>query len=523
MKSTAIQGTGGFLAAVSRTKGCTQENKGQETDFSAVIGQVGIQNQEVFQGNNTKPEEKSSSVNKIPDKKAETMEKTEPDVNRTEKYQDTDVPEKQPEEEAAASSEKQEVSSTANPRNFEDIPQEMVSRVEEFLNRLKAAVCRELSMTEEELIAALEKLGFTVADFVNPETVNRCIRSLCGAQSVTELLVDEQLYMTYSQIQKEVMSLTELLSTDMELTKEEIAIILPKLEEMQEAAKAGLDGNLTEQTILELPAEGEQKMAEDSGILENTVQTARTGQEAEAAVVLKADRDKAEPELQGMKENTEEGKAEVKPVSENLQQMEQNTDTAQQNFLGNQNQPEMQAAQQPRVENVFQPETPFTSFTNYDGSYESIIRQVAEQVRVQVTADASTMEMHLNPESLGKLSLSVELKQGMVTARFVAESEQVKEAIESQAALLREDLDRQGVKVEAIEVAVETHEFERNLEQGQQHSQAEEEARNAENERSRNRRNLNLDVLEEEEELTEEEDLAAKIMKENGNTMDYFA
>ena len=195
---------------------------------------------------------------------------------------------------------------------------------------------------------------------------------------------------------------------------------------------------------------------------------------------------------------------------------------AQQELLGNQSQPEMQQAE-PVVQNVFDADVPFTAFTAYDGSYESIIRQVAEQVRVQVTADASTMEMQLNPESLGKLSLSVELKQGMLTAKFIVENEQVKEAIEGQAVMLREDLDKQGVKVEAIEVAVETHEFERNLEQGQQQSQAEEEARNAENERSRSRRNLNLDILEEEDELTEAEDLAAKIMKENGNTMDYFA
>ena len=76
--------------------------------------------------------------------------------------------------------------------------------------------------------------------------------------------------------------------------------------------------------------------------------------------------------------------------------------------------------------------------------------------------------------------------------------------------------------MEAIEVTVETHEFERNLEQGQQQNQAEEEARSEQSRRS-SRRNLNLDILEEEEELTEAEDLAAKIMRENGNTMDYFA
>jgi flagellar hook-length control protein FliK len=171
---------------------------------------------------------------------------------------------------------------------------------------------------------------------------------------------------------------------------------------------------------------------------------------------------------------------------------------------------------------VFEVEAEPITYVSYDGSYESIIRQVAEQIHVQISENSSSMEMQLNPENLGKLGLSVELRQGILTARFTAENEQVREAVESQAAVLREDLVRQGLKVEAIEVTVETHEFERNLEQGQQQSQAQEDAAREQNQKNA-RRNLNLDLLEEEEELTDAEDLAAKIMKENGNTMDYFA
>ncbi len=159
-----------------------------------------------------------------------------------------------------------------------------------------------------------------------------------------------------------------------------------------------------------------------------------------------------------------------------------------------------------------------TGFTMSTTEFTSILRQIAEQIRVQVSADTSSMAMQLNPAHLGRLELQVELRQGMLTARFVAENEQVKEVIEGQALQLQEDLNKQGLKVEAVEVTVETHQFERNLEQGGQ-QQAEEEAKASEN---RTRRNLNLDMLEEDEELTEAEDLAAKIMKENGNTLDYF-
>lgn len=534
MKSTAIQGAANLLAAAPRAQGSTQD-KVQEVDFSAIISQANFQNQETLQSNNGKQAEKVSGAEKTSDKKDNSMEK---ELGRAEKSQETQKAEMrdseaqktemQPKEETAASSEDRDVNGRKEDSDLQDIPEEVISKVSEFLKKIQEVFKEGFSMTDEELLSALEQLGFTMADFVNPETMNACIQALSGAQDSMTLLIDEQLYDTCNQVQKEVMALTEVLGEEVQLTTEEMELVLSKLEEMQNQPEAELAGNLPKEAGLEtLTAEGrtekmpmEERTVGIDGLTEKAAEPVKTEQEPLAA--LATSQKKTEPKLHEMSEEPEEVKVEIKPAVESIQKSQQESNMAQQNLLGNQSQPEMQQAE-PVVQNVFDADVPFTAFTTYDGSYESIIRQVAEQVRIQVTADTSTMEMQLNPESLGKLSLSVELKQGMLTAKFIAENEQVKEAIESQAVMLREDLDKQGVKVEAIEVAVETHEFERNLEQGQQQSQAEEEARNAENERSRSRRNLNLDILEEEDELTEAEDLAAKIMKENGNTMDYFA
>lgn len=527
MKSTAIQGAANLLAAAPRAQGSTQD-KVQEVDFSAIISQANFQNQDTLQGSNGKQAEKVSGVEKTSNKKDGSMEK---ELGRAEKSQETQKAEMrdsetqktemQPKEEIAASSEDRDVNGQKEGSDLQDIPEEILSKVSEFLKKIQEVFKEGFSMTDEELLLALEQLGFTMADFMNPETMNACIQALSGAQDSMALLIDEQLYVTCNQVQKEVMALTEVLGEEVQLTTEEMELVLSKLEEMQNQQEAEQSGNLPEEAGLEMPVlktDGLTGKAAES--VEAAQEPAKTEREPIAA--LAASQKKTEPKLHEMSEEPDEAKVEVKPAVERIQESQQESNTAQQNLLGNQSQPEMQQAE-PVVQNVFDADVPFTAFTTYDSSYESIIRQVAEQVRVQVTADTSTMEMQLNPESLGKLSLSVELKQGMLTAKFIAENEQVKEAIESQAVVLREDLDKQGVKVEAIEVAVETHEFERNLEQGQQQSQAEEEARNAENERSRSRRNLNLDILEEEDELTEAEDLAAKIMKENGNTMDYFA
>lgn len=86
---------------------------------------------------------------------------------------------------------------------------------------------------------------------------------------------------------------------------------------------------------------------------------------------------------------------------------------------------------------------------------------------------------------------------------------------------LKENFAEQGVKVEAIEVTVQTHQFEQNLEQGRDRGS------NQENEagvgRKRTRRiNLN-EAFAEEEPQTEEDRIAADMMSANGNTVDFTA
>ena len=516
MKSTAILGAANLLTAAPRTQG-KAVSKVPEVDFSVVISQTNFQNQETLQDSSARMTEKSSNMDKTSDDKRDRWtEKVEKKFDGTEK----------PKDEQVSLSEDQNVIGQKE-SDLQDIPEETVSKVEDFLSKVREAFQDGFSMTEEELLSALEQLGFTMMDLMNPDTLNACIQALSGAEDSMALLVDEQLYTTCTQVQKEVMALTEVFGEEVQLTDEEMELVLSKLEEMQQAGQFDeVQSEILPEETAEpevLTAVAEQNPTEPVVAEQNPAEPVVEEQKPVTATVI--NRDKAEPQSQKLEEGKDEPKVTLeKTTVENLQGNRRESSLLQQNSSDNQNQPGMQFAAEPMVENVFDADAAVTPFTTYDGSYESIIHQVAEQIRVQVTADASSMEMQLNPESLGKLTLSVELKQGMLTAKFIAENEQVKEAIENQAAVLREDLDRQGVKVEAIEVAVETHEFERNLEQGQQQNQAEEEARNEQSRRS-SRRNLNLDILEEEEELelTEAEDLAAKIMRENGNTMDYFA
>lgn len=94
--------------------------------------------------------------------------------------------------------------------------------------------------------------------------------------------------------------------------------------------------------------------------------------------------------------------------------------------------------------------------------------------------------------------------------------------MESQISTLQESFREQGIKVEAVQVTVESHGFESNLWQGQGR---EENASSQNNRKTPRRINLNeLDVNGLTEENASDEDvLAAKMMEANGNTVDYTA
>ena len=135
-------------------------------------------------------------------------------------------------------------------------------------------------------------------------------------------------------------------------------------------------------------------------------------------------------------------------------------------------------------------------------------------------SEVSSIEMQLNPENLGKMYVNISSKQGMVNAQIAATNETVKEALEAQIYELKESLQQSGVKVDAIEVTIASHEFEKNLEQGQ--SREEQEAERQEEMKDKNRREINLSDLDEASDLlNEEEALIARMMKDNGNSLDY--
>ncbi len=89
----------------------------------------------------------------------------------------------------------------------------------------------------------------------------------------------------------------------------------------------------------------------------------------------------------------------------------------------------------------------------------NIVNQVVEQIKVTMGKEMTNMQLQLNPESLGKVLVSVTSNHGVMTANFTVQSEEAKEALQSQMFELREALESRSLKVDAVEVEVSDFTF----------------------------------------------------------------
>lgn len=148
-----------------------------------------------------------------------------------------------------------------------------------------------------------------------------------------------------------------------------------------------------------------------------------------------------------------------------------------------------------------------------------IMNQVLDALKVVSRENMTSMEMQLNPEKLGKINVQVVAKEGIVTAHIIAQNEAVKEAIESQIAVLKDNMANQDIKIHDVEVTVSSHAFEQNLSQGGENRQNEQNGNGKRKYVNEDGHDMDIaDINKIKEEVKEE------IMKEqNGSSVSYQA
>lgn len=406
------------------------------------------------------------------------------------------------------------------------LPEDTKEQLETITAEVKEVLGEKLDVSEEELVQAMEELGITILDLADPTKVTQLVMELTGSQDGSELLLNPD----FQTLMSEVTELLGQLAEGLNLTPEEMQQLSEQLSELQQ--------NMTMEEVTEQPqpenvsvnaeVQPETEVQNNVALTETKETEVQSGSKAEETVVS---------DTAGQVEETEEADAQTlvkqtEDVAEEQFGEETKKDTSNQQKT---ELPETTAKSQTGTKGSLQEQVSFqtTTQTINNGQtvevvqtvtqtqidVESILRQISQMTRISVTQAQSSIEMQLNPENLGKVYLQVISKEGAITAQIAAQNEAVKEVIESQIAVLKENMNQQGMKVEAIEVTVASHEFERNLEENQDNPAKEQQ----ETEKS-SRRSINLNQLDELEGLmSEEEALVAKIMQENGNSVNLTA
>ena len=381
-------------------------------------------------------------------------------------------------------------------------------QLDDFDQKVVAKVAEDLGVDEEAVRTAMETLGITALGLMDPQNLAQLTGELTGASTPEDLLLQPQ----FVDLMQDMQSISGELMDQLDLMPEEMQKLLAQMD------------------TLETP-----QVLEDASFAEGMNQAAE--QNAQPDVTVNADKVQAD-EIVDTDASIQPGDANVaEPVAEEAKQSGQFSSDNDGSNAENLAQRENEVHTSDRTDAHVTEQTPEMVFTTdqilnesmvqaEDASYLPIdtmdlIEQFAENVKVTVAENASSMEMQLNPENLGKVYLQISSEQGSVRAQIAASNEAVKAALEIQVAELRETLEQSGIKVDSIEVTVASHEFERNLEQGQ--SREFEEGQRQQEQQSQ-RRNINLSSLDELSSLmTEEEALVAQIMKDNGNSVDLTA
>jgi flagellar hook-length control protein FliK len=95
-----------------------------------------------------------------------------------------------------------------------------------------------------------------------------------------------------------------------------------------------------------------------------------------------------------------------------------------------------------------------TGMTAPNAGKDQLFTQIMDHAKLMLSGNQSELEMSLKPEHLGKLQLKVLVENQVVTARFVAESQQVKQIIETNLNQLRDQLRESGLMVDHLSVSV---------------------------------------------------------------------
>ena len=344
--------------------------------------------------------------------------------------------------------------------------------LEKMSDEMKEKIMDELSVSEEELEEIMSALNLSWMDLLIPDKLQILVLA-CEGKGQVDLLTDENLNQCLQNI---LGDLKELLNDN------------------------GIDFEQLESSIQSLDTNNFDEMlaaTKDIAIGEEEIKTDNTGITNEAVNTEKAQENQVDKKLNDTSSDDDKSfaRGERSIKSEHVGKEQQITTTV--------------------VQQDFQQMVTMVRETDSQG----VVSQVITQVKVMVSEDTNSLQMQLYPEHLGKLSIEISEKSGVMSAQLIVESEDAKQALVSSMNELKDAFQEQNLEVAEIEVSVAPRSFE------QQEQSSKDQPTDSKKSGKSGIRNLRLDDLfdDEVEELMEEEKIAVEMMQLNGSSVDFTA
>lgn len=334
---------------------------------------------------------------------------------------------------------------TAKDSSLNELSLEELERVMELLastaSELMQQIADAFGISVEELQAVMDDLNLEPMDLLEPSVLGNLVLQLGGEEDLSALVMDEALYDNYRMLMEQLQGAMEENSKELNMAPEELVRL----------AKEGLGVEIPVEEVVE-------EVPEESKAADVTMNDSRP------EIIIEEGGSAAASSRETQNASEQDGGQMQEGQSRQSQGGAEKGEYA--NLLIQNIRAEQFSANGVQAESAVQ-NSPWTSQT------QDIMNQIMDYMRIQLSPETNSLEMQLHPASLGTLQVQIASKGGMVTANFITQNEAVKAALESQMVQLKESFEEQGVKVQAIEVTVQTHQFERNLEQGRGRNQQE--------------------------------------------------
>ena len=336
-----------------------------------------------------------------------------------------------------------------------------------------------LNVSCEEVKEALGNLQISTEDMLSLKNINELICELTEMDNPMDILTNTQLSKAVKEIYSRIDEAVTEMKTDFDLSDEELKDVFAKIEMP--------DIDLSKQNVKTIGSEEVSVETDEVNTNEIHVVVENEGTES-----------RSENENRGDNSGVSD-KGTNNPVTGEIKSKNKNTEEL---VIPENNFNDIVSNIKEKISGQLE--------TQDESVSDRIIRQITDDIKMHVSSNTTSLEIQLEPESLGRVSLVVASKAGSVTAQLTVQNEVAKEAIESQIAQLKENLDNQGLKVEAVEVTIASKEFEENLDKGNNQSDQKDE--------KGNRRRISEDELAQINGISMEKEESEDMIKEMGNT-----